>query len=372
LCREIGVIIKESVENAEGARPSARRKARASSVPDSKSGEQLMRSTSRLSLAGLAPAALLWATPGLAFDCGKASTTVEHLICGSAEAKASDDAMAAAYSALSAQLDEAGRKDLLASQRWWLSYRDEVCMNGDASCVVSLTDTRRDQLTATPVRSGPGAPSFLPHLFFQEGTPTTYEVNLGYPQIVSPETAGERALNEALEMAAMGDSSTFLAELGPDDFVPPGQMDYELSYRIAYADANLVSVGFDIYSYGGGAHPNSWTRAVNFLTGEGRELVFADMFDETGAAALRKICGRQIREEKAERGVPADLIATDVTDQTLDGVVRVPLKWVFDEPGLLINFDAYSIGAYVEGSYVCAIDAATLAKIARPGAPLPR
>jgi uncharacterized protein len=330
-----------------------------------------MRSTSRLSLLALGPAALLWAAPALAFDCSKASTEVEHLICGSAEAKASDDAMSAAYSALAAQLDEAGKRDLLASQRQWLSYRNEVCRGADASCVISLTDSRRDQLTATPVRSGPGAPSFIPRLFWQAGTPKTYEVNIGYPQVIAPSTAGTRALNAALEAAAMSDRETFTAQLGPDEYVPPGQMDYELSYQIAYADADFVSVGYDIYSYGGGAHPNAWTVAVNFLLDQGRPLAFEDMFDATGAAALRKICGRQIRDTKAANGVPADLIASDVTDEALDAVLQDPSKWVFAEPGLLINFDAYSIGAYAEGPYTCEIDADMLARIVRAGAPGP-
>jgi uncharacterized protein YecT (DUF1311 family) len=328
-----------------------------------------MRWTVRLSLAGLAPAALLWAAPGLAFDCSKASTEVEHLICGSAEAKASDDAMAAAYSALAARLDEAGRKDLLASQRHWLRYRDTACQGAEAACVISMTDARRAQLTAEPVRAGPGAPAFIPRLFWQAGTPTTYEVDIGYPQLVSPSDAAGRALDQALEATAMADSETFLAALGPDDYVPPGQMTYEVTYRIAYADADFVSVGYDIYAYGGGAHPNAWTAAVNFLLDKGRPLAFEDMFDATGAAALRKICRKQITDTKIEHGVPADMIPLDVTDEALDAVLQDPSKWVFAPPGLVINFDPYAIGAYAEGPYVCGIVTVMLAMIARPRAP---
>lgn len=329
-----------------------------------------MRTILRLSLAGLAPVALLWATPSLAFDCSKASTEIEHVICGSAEAKASDDAMSAAYSALAAQLDEAGKKDLLASQRHWLAYRDTACQGYEAFCVISMTDTRRAQLTATPVRAGPGAPSFVPRLYWHAGTPTTYEVNIGYPQVVSPSGASG-ALNQALEAAAMADSEMFMAALGPDDYVPPGQMTYDLTYRIAYADADFVSVGYDVYSYGGGAHPNAWTVAVNFLLDEGRPLAFEDLFDTTGAAALRKICRKQVTDTKIEHGVPADMIPMDVTDDTLDAVLQDPSKWVFTAPGLLINFDPYAIGAYAEGPYTCAIGTDVLAKIARAGAPGP-
>lgn len=316
-------------------------------------------------------AGLLCAGPALAIDCSKATTSVERIICANPDAKASDDAMAAAYSALAAELDATGRQDLLAAQRAWIAYRNDACGMSDAACVVAMTDARTAQLTATPERTGPGAPLFIPRQVWQAGTPKTYQVDIAYPQAHPASTPALAALDRALEAAAAADSDVYLAPLGPDDFTPPGQMEYQLTYRIAYADAAFVSVGYDVYAYGGGAHPNSWTVAVNFRLDEGRPLTFADMFDATGAAALRKICRRQITETKTENGVPADLIASDVTDEALDAVLQDPTKWVFEAPGLLINFDSYAIGSYAEGPYACTIDSAVLSKIVRPGAPGP-
>ncbi|WP_395676613.1 lysozyme inhibitor LprI family protein [Inquilinus sp.] len=77
----------------------------------------------------LAAAALLaLSSPALALDCGKASTKLEHAICGDKRLKAADAAMGQAYSQiLKAAAGDAEIRDMLvASQRRWLAARDET------------------------------------------------------------------------------------------------------------------------------------------------------------------------------------------------------------------------------------------------------
>lgn len=77
----------------------------------------------------LAAAALLaLSSPALALDCGKASTKLEHAICGDKRLKAADAAMGQAYSQiLKAAAGDAEIRDMLVgSQRRWLAARDEA------------------------------------------------------------------------------------------------------------------------------------------------------------------------------------------------------------------------------------------------------
>jgi uncharacterized protein YecT (DUF1311 family) len=77
----------------------------------------------------LAAAALFaLSSPALALDCGKASTKLEHAICGDKRLKAADAAMGQAYGQiLKAAAGDAEIRDMLvASQRRWLAARDEA------------------------------------------------------------------------------------------------------------------------------------------------------------------------------------------------------------------------------------------------------
>ena len=59
----------------------------------------------------------LWAGPAAAFDCAKAATPTEKMICAQPALKALDDAMSAAYGALSARIAADAKPALLVSQR---------------------------------------------------------------------------------------------------------------------------------------------------------------------------------------------------------------------------------------------------------------
>lgn len=71
-------------------------------------------------------AVLLLASPAQAIDCRKASTTIDRMICSDARLKKADAAMGAAYAgALKATDDAEIRAALVASQKRWLTVRDQ-------------------------------------------------------------------------------------------------------------------------------------------------------------------------------------------------------------------------------------------------------
>jgi len=94
---------------------------------------------------------------GASFDCRKAATEVEHLICGSAEVDHADKQMGEVYAALMAHLPEPARRELRNDQRKWLAFRDQCLgQRNSQDCLVVNINVRRnglrDRLDAIPGR----------------------------------------------------------------------------------------------------------------------------------------------------------------------------------------------------------------------------
>lgn len=90
-----------------------------------------------------APAMKLLFTLGLAmlgtyaqaasFDCNKAASTTEKLICSDAETSALDGKLQGAYKAALAATDAYGKKALAEEQRNWIKYARGICQ--DSACL---------------------------------------------------------------------------------------------------------------------------------------------------------------------------------------------------------------------------------------------
>lgn len=96
-----------------------------------------------------APATVATATPEKAvieasFDCSKASSKIENLICSSAETADADRRLAAAYSAARAKSNDANA--LKGSQRDWLATERNTC--SDATCLLRVMNARIERLSS--------------------------------------------------------------------------------------------------------------------------------------------------------------------------------------------------------------------------------
>lgn len=86
------------------------------------------------------------ATTGVraSFDCAKASSAIEHLICSTPENRDADRRLAAAYSVARAKSSDANA--LKADERNWLVNERNACL--DAACLVRVTEARIQKLSA--------------------------------------------------------------------------------------------------------------------------------------------------------------------------------------------------------------------------------
>ncbi|QXG50028.1 lysozyme inhibitor LprI family protein [Pseudomonas viridiflava] len=88
-----------------------------------------------LSLTGLSHCAF-----AASFDCNKASTATEKLICSDAETSALDGKLQQAYKTALAATDAYGKKALAKEQRNWITYRRGLCQ--DTTCLQQAYTSR--------------------------------------------------------------------------------------------------------------------------------------------------------------------------------------------------------------------------------------
>lgn len=105
---------------------------------------RILSACAAIGLAALPPTV----TPALAaapsFDCRKASSRSEKLICANAQLASLDRQIAARYRTLLTQLDSASAKLLKQDQQWFITGRDDTYM--DPRSVKDLVDTLRRRL----------------------------------------------------------------------------------------------------------------------------------------------------------------------------------------------------------------------------------
>lgn len=136
--------------------------------------------------------------------------------------------------------------------------------------------------------------------------------------------------------------------LGEDgaDFFPYTD---EVSYSIARADTDVISLVISSYSYAGGAHGDHITYAKNFDPNTGAMLAFSDLSEDAELFHINTLEYNQktaATEEYAER-----LFTTDsITNGELENVLYEKDKWYFSEEGLVFISNPYMLGPWAAGT----------------------
>ncbi|GEO98282.1 lysozyme inhibitor LprI family protein [Methylobacterium haplocladii] len=284
--------------------------------------------------------------PAAAFDCAKARLPIETAICADHAAKASDDAMEAAFETLRPALAGPQNQAALDDQRAWLKQRNTDCLRNKtpASCIADANRARIGILTAQP-ESGPGLER-RPQPFFvrQAGSRAKVDVALQLYKFAEPASPGERLLNARTDETA---AKTDFRKEEPED----RDWSREESWTIAYASPVFLSVWAASYDYSGGAHGSTGGRGIHIDLRRGRILTFADLFDAKAATEIERRCLKQIKAEKIERGAGDD-DQTDLPKQVAE-VVKDLGNWSIKEKAASVYFAHYAIASYAKGTYDC-------------------
>jgi uncharacterized protein len=287
-----------------------------------------------------------FAAEALAFDCSKAGSAVEKAICANPAALAANDEMEAAYFSLREKLaDKAALQTLRDGQRAWIRYRDERCGAG-VECLESESRSRAETLGSVPQ-------SMVPIFQYQQGGPKRYTVSVAAYRFVPAASPGEAAFNTALE--------TILADVpfGDNEDVEPDRgYEYEVYVSIGRTKGRLISAVANTYAYTGGAHPNSWSSAINIDRRTGMPLDLVDLLGADGLASLEDACARQVLLDREDiYGDANDAKARTALEGEYPGViaehVRDARRWFFDQAEAVVTFDSYAIGPYAAGPFEC-------------------
>src|ERR1041385_3025188 len=181
-----------------------------------------------------------------------------------------------------------------------------------------------------------------------------YEVAAQYPQLTGGNNPNFEKFNQAARALATKKVADFKKDMAEstDEPKPEGSMgsDIDVSYAVALAQDDLISVRFNVYSYyQGAAHPNSFSEVLNYDLKNGKQLKLSDLF-KPGAKYLQTISKYCIDDLKKQ--MKADGEGDDQWIQNGAGpVAKNYQNWTITKKGLGINFDAYQVAAYAVGPW---------------------
>lgn len=215
----------------------------------------------------------------VSFDCTKATTTVEKLICKNDTLSELDSNLATAYANALKRLDEADESLLRANQRVWLKARSEGCERAAAGmaqlqCVSTAYQKRIRELDGELSRVGPYIFVTVNRAWTETGTKHCSEkVNqsLSFPQIVGATSMAEHVWNSTVANRAETElQDWFLVDMTCNP-------DFTLDYTPVAASRGLIAVK-ETVTWMGASHKWDSISVDNQLVVRGSSLTEEEIF----------------------------------------------------------------------------------------------
>ena len=281
------------------------------------------------------------------FDCAKASTRQEKLICADPSLSEKDEALANAYAAARAPLSDQGRKQLLDSQRSWLAYWPIVCFEGrdifgrddadasdPAACALAEYEARLAALESAVETHG--RYRFLRTLTYTVGELGGINYSI-VPRLTLDAPRGRPATRFNANVAQWVNQREIWTRAGGEEMS-------EGSLSIYNQEDDFVGVAGSTYQYyKGGAHGGVVVSYMNVDLAQGTPIDAATLFAPgSGWAAF---LAARAKDQIDERVGPDGYWRGSLTPE----LVSDPSIWQLQPEGLELTFGQYSIGPYAIG-----------------------
>jgi len=200
-----------------------------------------------------------------------------------------------------------------------------------------------------------------------------YEIDARYPQLTGGSNPNFEKFNQVARAAVTKRVAEFKKNVAPaegEEPPPEGSMgsDLNVSYDVALAQDDLISLQFSVNSYyQGAAHPNTFTEVFNYDLKNGKQLKLADLF-KPGAKYLQAIanyCIADLKKQAKDKGLEASEIENGAAANA-----KNYQSWTITRKGLGINFDAYQVGPYAAGPQFVLVPYAALKDVINPDGPV--
>jgi uncharacterized protein YecT (DUF1311 family) len=287
------------------------------------------------------------------FECSRASSQRERLICASSELSALDEQLGAAYAAALKILSPAGADLLRGSERDWFDHTDLICglrpapdqarpiapSNGftPTACLTGATRERLQDIHRTG-RFGPyvivqvdryaAQPMSAPA---DHGNRHYATRHLGYPQIDAPKRPAELAWNRMVS-----------EHPGPNTLTFGDDTTEEVVACVGLATPTVISLQWIDYEYPYGTAHGHWSLEVSntVMSPHPRAMLPSDLFVPEWRAHLPDVAVQAIKAETGWTPVDSGTLAS------LNEIAASPASWFLRTDGLELSLDAYALGCY--------------------------
>lgn len=302
-----------------------------------------------LSMALIVAAGLPEASQGASFDCDKATTPREKLICSDPALSELDAQLGQKYQERRALLSAQGAELLHRSEQSWLRFVDTVCPQRKDEkleswqrpefCLKREYDERLNQLSEVGKKLGPYVFNRID--LFSASASTAKDKDghrsgfsyqhIGYPQIDNVKNQMVEAWNKAAlkKLPIRGDCG--------------GGADYDIEYSVAFANDHVISSILSDYTYcHGTAHGFGSSITYNLvLSPHPHELVPSELFapDSNWQNKLALLFWEALQDQGWE----------PVNEGAKNGILSEatsPKNWLFTAEGLRVEFSSYAGGCY--------------------------
>ena len=274
------------------------------------------------------------------------------------------------------EFDQSGKQTGVFKGLWSVDQNDGlVTLAGNWSKPPS--EKGSDKKTAFSVHEEPiaftGEVDLVSKQIKESNKKLMYEIDARYPQLTGGSNPNFEKFNQAVRASVTKKVTGFKKDLAPDSNEEPrpeGSMgsDLNVSYEVALAQDDLISVEFSVGSYyQGAAHPNTYTEVVNYDLKNGKQLKLADLF-KPGAKYLQTIASHCIADLK-KQGKDKGLLDEEIENGAAANAKNYQ-SWTITRKGLGINFDAYQVGPYAAGPQFVLVPYSNLKDLINPEGPI--
>jgi len=274
------------------------------------------------------------------------------------------------------EFDKSGKQTGLFKGLWAVDANDGlITLAGNWSKPPGEKDS--DKKTAFSVHEEPiaftGDVDLVAKQIKESNKKLMYEIDARYPQLTGGSNPNFEKFNSVVRAPVLKEVAGFKKAMAPEEGEEPrpeGSMgsDLNVSYDVALAQDDLISVGFSIGSYyQGAAHPNTVSDAVNYDLKNGKQLKLADLF-KPGAKYLQEIANYCIADLK-KQGKDKGLLDEEIQNGAAPNAKNYR-SWTITKKGLGISFDAYQVGPYAAGPQYVLVPYSALKDVINPDGPV--
>ncbi len=277
------------------------------------------------------------------------------------------------------EFDPSGKQTGLFKGIWTVDQKDGlITLAGNWSKPPNQKDS--DKKTAFSVHEEPisftGDVDLVSKQIKENNKKLNYEIAAQYPQLSGGNNPNLEKFNQAARAVVTRKVAGFKKDMTPEgdenteETRPEGSMgsDLTISYTVALAQDDLVSIDFEVSSYfQGAAHPNSYSDTLNYDLKNGKVLKLADLF-KPGAKYLQAIanyCIADLKKQATEKGLLAEEIEKGAAAKA-DNY----LGWTLTKKGLGVDFDPYQVGPYAAGPQFVLVPYSDLKDLINPDGPI--